>query len=1055
MSLEVLYQLVSSHLEQTSWLDFINGNSNPVSVPLIAQAASDFAMISTSNRERILLLLMAAHADNQTLPSPSHAMSKSLGNESETKWNTENLTSALGSDGPTSDSDNSSAAAAVAAKVSDALVIDSVEIPLCDAGATTWLAFKCILFLVKSLKELAISKEESSSGDSDSRQLLSALVGGSFAPSVSMLQHFIRRMLGSPIIVTQTLSSYEELACASMTVDSHSTNARVILKSLCKLCLPSWGKKRPNCQLKESNIDSLWAMLWIIHSNYEKICDDWDVMISTLDQLSIISISSSKLQSSYSEKASLIAGCFIRLPSFTTCFTPDTLSNFIASLVKLSEAASFDTLMDQSSDFVRQQSSEISMVEDATDDANAGKSIGGRLMGFAGRAFGGGPAQSSSTNMASTGASQFSNKTYSENMREQTGLQMSSMNISASRAIIQTMPLPLLLVVIVVDANSYRLSAVEENIANHLCDIVARSSSVELRSFAMDALIHFMQLSLSTSELSLKYGSGPLMVPDRENKNKSPLEVVPIDDANKPKASGQSEIKGSQRQVPRLLEIVCQTIQRTAQVKTAEAGLNALHTVLEGHNLSGENLIIVIKTLSVLSGSESSDDDESVDRSAKQWANVSSLAFQCFKLILDDFLEPMSTSDSPLTSIEARDAILRCCAAFGRSRHDLNTSLTATGMLWTLADRDSSPGTLDIVLSKLAFLAMDNRPELRNCSVNTLFSCVVGLGDQFTDEQWEQSLNGTIFGVMDGIASAISGSKDSERDVNGGANEQRYKVAVHHSRDSASKQWATTQILVLRGLERVLRLFFSRLLATLFNTSEEPWFLQTWKEILRASFDCATVAGERETLDMRLAGVELLTLCSQLSCKAGIVAAGTAARVGTNMEVIGGALRSVRSSTTQKTDSTSNPISPEVESSRQEIFDISFEKLCDFRVYLEQNGAKEDDGPRASIDSLLTQVMTKFVGELAKLYECCKNDEMLPGPCELQLDISIEKDDGYESRFLHLLMVLANNAGNDKNTRFLNQVQRGVMSLFQSMASNSSLRAFKALATISGDYMFV
>jgi hypothetical protein len=119
-------------------------------------------------------------------------------------------------------------------------------------------------------------------------------------------------------------------------------------------------------------------------------------------------------------------------------------------------------------------------------------------------------------------------------------------------------------------------------------------------------------------------------------------------------------------------------------------------------------------------------------------------------------------------------------------------------MLWSLADR--APGTVDAVLSNLALLAMDNRPELRNCSVNTLFSCVVGLGDQFSDEQWEKSLDYTIFGILEGISTAID---DAEMKRGASAGGERYKVAIHHSRDSVKKQWATTQILVLRGLERV------------------------------------------------------------------------------------------------------------------------------------------------------------------------------------------------------------------------------------------------------------
>ncbi|KAL7554854.1 hypothetical protein ACHAWF_018901 [Thalassiosira exigua] len=1056
LSLEVLNHLVSSHLEQLSWLDSINGSStgDGPTVSLIARAASDFATISTSNRERILLLVMAAHAEHQISSA-----------RKESELNDETLASAI-SDAKASDFGSSSSAAAVAAKVTDALVIDSVEIPPCDPGATTWLAFKCILSLVKSMKELAASSE--ADRGLESCKSISDIVNGSFAPSVSCMQHFIKRMLGSPVIMAEALLSYEELASASMAVDSHSSSVRrqAILTSLCKLCLPSWGKRRPHSQLKESNIDSLWTMLWIVHSNYEKISDEWAVIISTLDQLAIISLSSSKLQNSYSDKAASIAGCFVRLPSFTTCFTQATLFQFIASLVKLSEAVSLEPLVDQNNEILRDASESI-IVEDDTDHTHVSRepSIGGKLMSFAGRAFGGGQPQPSSSNtnhslrrMASMGATQ-SSKTYSEDLRENACMHMASAKISTTRDVIQKMPLPLLLLAVVSEANSYRLSVVEEVVAKHLCDIVAKASSVELRSFAMEVLIHFMPMSLSRSDISLKYGNGPFMAPNCESKNKSPLEVVPIKSSTEPVQF--DEVDRREQKPPQLLRILCETIQCTTQVDTANNALNALHDAIEGggHSLTGENLVVVIETLSVLSGCKS--ENGPVDRSTKPWANVSNVAFQIFKLILDDFLEPESTmAISPLKSAETRDAITRCLVAFGRSRHDLNTSLTATGMLWSLADRNSSPTTLDIVLSKLAFLAMDSRPELRNCSVNTLFSCVVGLGDQFTSEQWNKCLNGTIFGVLNGITSEMSGTEHKKTEANGGAKEERYKVAVHHSRDSATKQWATTQILVLRGLERVLRSFYSQLLLTLFGKQQEPWFVETWDGILRVSFDCATMSGERETLDIRLAGVELMTLCAQLSCKAGIAAAGNAARVGTNMEVVGGALRSVRAAVEDKAqvvDDKSALNHPEVEKWRRQLFDKSFDKLSDFRAFLEQDGDQENNGSSTMIDSLQTQVLTKLTSELAKLYECCKFGEMLPRPCELQVDIFTDIPNlmEYESRFLHLLLVIANNSGGDKNLRYLNQVQRGVMSLLQAMASNSSLRAFKALATISGDYMFV
>ena len=838
-------------------------------------------------------------------------------------------------------------------------------------------------------------------------------------------------------------------------------------------------------------------MIRIIHSHYDEIYDEWHAILSTLDQLSNISVSSSKLPASYTGKANAIAGCFIRLPDFTTCFSREALSHFISSLVKLSEVVSFKPLVEQTlstSAILPENSSNLKMGSVNSDHANVGErvldknskepSLGGKLMSFAGRAFGGGPAESASKNthpsfrrsISDAGESRLS-KTYSDDFREATCLQMASMKISTPRSVFRKLPLPLLLLTVVAEANAYRFSVIEETVAIHLCEIVARSPTMELRSFAMEMLIYFMPLSLLKSETSLKFGKMPISTPIAIDENK-PFKVVPSDigDSDAVDQSNQSGPNScSPQNELQLLKRLCQTIQNTNQMETAKTGLNALHIVLEGagHNLAGENLITVVETLSVLSGSDLSQNDNalSIDRTSKLWANASALAFQNLKLIVNNFLEPSSTLDeSQLKSSRACEAILDCCVSFGKSRHDVNTSLTAIGMLWSLADQGSSPGTLDLVLSKLASLALDNRAEVRNCSVNTLFSCVVGLGHSFTDEQWKTCLNNTIlFGIMREISFAINGSGNQDAGADEGVHAMRYKVAVHHSRDSASKQWTTTQVLALRGLERVLRLFFSRLIATSVSASqtnegedEEPWLMETWKEILRISLDCASTVGERETLEMRLAGIELLALCAQVSCKAGIGAAATTARVGTNMEVVGGALRSVRAATTAEDKNQGSKendvlVQPEVEEWRQHLFHLSFSALGDYRLYLEENEGKENTEHDAhyAVDSVLSQVLTKLSGELAKLYECCKNDEMLPGPCELRLDIFVEENGSYESQLVNMLIVMVNNAEPDKKSRYLNQVQRGCMSLLQVMASNSSLRAFKALTALSGDSMFV
>ncbi len=59
-------------------------------------------------------------------------------------------------------------------------------------------------------------------------------------------------------------------------------------------------------------------------------------------------------------------------------------------------------------------------------------------------------------------------------------------------------------------------------------------------------------------------------------------------------------------------------------------------------------------------------------------------------LLVIDFLNEIPSQE------EIRIALLDCCTSFGSSKNDVNTSLTAIGMIWTIADRDSSPSAVDV-----------------------------------------------------------------------------------------------------------------------------------------------------------------------------------------------------------------------------------------------------------------------------------------------------------------------------------------------------------------------
>eukprot|EP00542_Grammatophora_oceanica_P003101 CAMPEP_0194068324 /NCGR_PEP_ID=MMETSP0009_2-20130614/87035_1 /TAXON_ID=210454 /ORGANISM="Grammatophora oceanica, Strain CCMP 410" /LENGTH=257 /DNA_ID=CAMNT_0038721413 /DNA_START=54 /DNA_END=823 /DNA_ORIENTATION=- len=192
---------------------------------------------------------------------------------------------------------------------------------------------------------------------------------------------------------------------------------------------------------------------------------------------------------------------------------------------------------------------------------------------------------------------------------------------------------------------------------------------------------------------------------------------------------------------------LCSSIVATDDASFAEAGILAVRSILEnaGQHISGQVWVDVINAVTSISGAQ-----EDASRTGSEWSTCSATAFSCVKLIVDDFLDQLPpTSDTSV--ISPRQALFDCCSSFGRSRHDLNTSLTSIGLLWTIADQDSDSASVDRALSMLVLLSSDSRPEVRNCAVNTLFSCVVGRGQRFSDQQWETCMSQIVFGAYDGI----------------------------------------------------------------------------------------------------------------------------------------------------------------------------------------------------------------------------------------------------------------------------------------------------------------
>jgi len=299
----------------------------------------------------------------------------------------------------------------------------------------------------------------------------------------------------------------------------------------------------------------------------------------------------------------------------------------------------------------------------------------------------------------------------------------------------------------------------------------------------------------------------------------------------------------------------------------------------------------------------------------------------------------------------------------------------------------------------------------------------------------------------------------------------RYRVSVHHSRDSAGKQWATTQVLVLEGLSRVLRNFFPQLLDTMDNTPSDDigdlehdpvWFKKAWGRILDVALDAARQPTSRETLDLRTVGVNLLVQCCQFTCRAGMQAAISPAIVGTNMEVVNGALRHVDEVPSKENDKTQKMSSAEVDEWRECFFLAAFDALDAFRVHFEND--VHDDSETVNtyyMETTQVQVLHKLALGLGKLYDGCKDNEFAPWQSpdfqrrSLEFDCKAEfNHDNLEGRFVYLVEAIARMAKGDPAAQFLTQAQRAALELLRLMSNQSSDEAMRVLAIMGGNSFF-
>ena len=914
-------------------------------------------------------------------------------------------------------------------------------------GEAVWLSLSCVLRILECVSNLNVAGK--------------VQVAELFAPSLAVLQHYLKRFCGSAALVRMSLDGYESLAKLCFpSVDMQ----KALLTSLCRLSLPSWGKRDHTSLLEDHHIEALLSVIRIMHMYHENIDTDWEVILMTLEDLSALSIASPNLTDVAYHSALAISSVYGRIAAFSTSFSDSSLIKMVDALCHVVEE------FVQEKNFLSEASKNSpSVPTEATSERHG--SFGERLMKAGVTAIYGNQSNEAGSNDGPAVSARTKTRFYEEYRRDFVSRTSKTIRTDG----IGRVPFSLAVIADVSMANAFRYNDCGERLSGLLSKLAVAAPLV--RPFLMDTIAIMTKIQMSETSGS---SPAPFIGPGRivfENPMQSQLLAVEyielprkIDAPSKDDSVVKSQLEGKGDENPQsaLLVPLCDSLRTASKPDIAESSLETLHSVVEttGHNFSEPSWNLVISALLTLSG----DVTVGEARATAEWSKCSLDAFGCLKFIANDFIDELPAGSDALKSL------LDCCSHFGNSRHDVNTSLTAIGLLWRIAEQDSGPDAVDRALSKLVLLANDSRPEVRNASVNTLFSCIVGRGATFTPEFWKTCMHGIVFKVYDKAFARARGEEiPSPLDAPTDNKKSRYQVPVHHSRDSETKQWVATQIVVLRGLIRVLRSFFSKLLETTGSVEIQdptrasdgdddnvPWFQDAWVQILDYAYDAAAQGGDRETLDIRNVGVELLVLCCQLSSKGGLKALSPA-RVGTNMEVVDGALRTVRNARSKDVENSGSIQSSSsiYEISRENFFLEAFESLesyVEFLGNLEVHGLEMDDSQ--------LQVIQMFSYNLKSLYDGGKDVDLKKdnkarclecfegGSLYSQRQQSILEDD-LEGRLVKLLATVLKICTVDLDARFLNQAQRSCLTLLKAMACDGSCDALRLLANLGSIFFFI
>lgn len=235
------------------------------------------------------------------------------------------------------------------------------------------------------------------------------------------------------------------------------------------------------------------------------------------------------------------------------------------------------------------------------------------------------------------------------------------------------------------------------------------------------------------------------------------------------------------------------------------------------------------------SASTAASSPSSPSTSAQTTASFENLirsGFQGLQLVVTDFLPTMPKRCLRISVIVT--------AKYGLQTQDVNISLTSIGLMWNIsdfisqhqdfirkqleteeeeeaakssalnrADKETGENTeaatssplspLDelwlVIYEKLGELCTDERPAVRKSAGQTLFSTISTHGDLLHSQSWRRVLWDVLFPMLSRVRKLSMTASTEKAEVG--------NILIHHSRDTAKKQWSETQTLTLTGVARV------------------------------------------------------------------------------------------------------------------------------------------------------------------------------------------------------------------------------------------------------------